>query len=94
MSNKQYVVSIPASWLCAREMENCDVDATHTHYCEQCQLQLDANLGIDADVKIAGYALDVRFDGHEVDGDLYEWIEAVLMPIPPIYYTTEALHAK
>ena len=87
MSNKKYTVSIPASWLCAREMENCDVDATHTHYCEQCRIQLDMNLGIDADVKIAGNKLDVRFDGHEVADDLYEWIDAVLIAIPPIYYT-------
>ena len=90
MSNKQYAVNIPASWLCAREMSNCDVNATHTHYCEQCRIQLDINLGIDANVKIAGNALDVRFDGHEVDGDLYEWIEAVLTTIPPIYHVLEA----
>jgi len=89
MSNKQYVVSIPASWLCAVQMENCDVEATHTHYCEQCRIQLDMNLGIDAGVKIAGNTLDVRFDGHEVAGDLYEWIEAVLISIPPTYFVLE-----
>lgn len=85
MSNKKYTVSIPASWLCAHEMENCDVDATYTHYCEQCKLMLELNMGIDADVKIGGKSLGVTQGVQEVTDELYEWVEAVCAGVPPIY---------
>ena len=61
--------------------------ATENQYIYQCKLMLELNVGIDADVKIAGNALDITEDGRAVDDEMHEWIEAVLMTVPPIYYT-------
>ncbi len=86
MSNKKYTVTIPSGWLCAHLMENCDVVATENQYVYQCKLMLELNVGIDADVFMGGYSLDIRrYDGHAVDDELYHHIELVLMTVPPIY---------
>ena len=85
MSNKKYAVTIPSGWLCTHLMENCDEVATENQYVYQCKLMLELNVGIDADVFMGGYSLDITEDGHAVDDELYHHIELVLMTVPPIY---------